>query len=96
MNFLNHIAQATETIDHHFYIKVTNVTSPAAAFNDLIDHFRQHGTTIERSFKIHLRSGNHTNMAPIDYAYFQMQAAAACEPIGCIFDHDGWIFFGII
>jgi hypothetical protein len=108
MNFYFFRTQTDPMIlDRHnrFYAKITGQPTSQLAFDELIRRLRDHNIpepalarVAMRFFKIHLR-GPRTNSIDIDkYAWFQMQQSSndSDDPIGCIFDHDGWIFFGTI
>jgi len=93
-----------------FFARITGGTGPAQAFDELIRQLRARGIDEQtlanfavRYFKIHLRASNSLTTDIEKYAWAIMQntqpntnQGGRCGPAGCIFDHDGWIFFGAI
>ena len=88
--------------DGKYYGKMASRRGPVGAFDALICSLRNNGVEEEkladvalRFFMIKLRSAN--DRTPIkEYVLKNYQQASKHMPAECIYDGNGWIFYGAI
>ena len=78
--------------DKNFYVKITDTATATQAFEQLTADPAL-ARVRPRGYAIHLRPAQLTIER---YAWGAMLRSTPDDPAGCMFDHDGWIFFGSI
>lgn len=86
------------TPDNTLYARIDGGPGPQQAFDRLIVQLRKNGAgerlvadVAMRYFRQVLRPAGHS----VRYAMWRyVRTKPVTDPIGCIFHHSGWIFFG--